>query len=334
MSFRVVLLLAVLCLYLFFLCSRLRKGQWMSVAVSILVVAAAVYFGLAVLLLIFQPRLIFFPMREHDYRPEEFALAYESVQIPTADGLRLDSWYLPAEKARYTVLFCHGNAGNISHRFDTLLLFRQLGLNCLIFDYRGYGRSEGRPSEEGLYQDALAAWRWLTETRRTPPQTIILFGRSLGGAVAANLAARLAEMPTPPPAGLVMESTFSSIIDMGRHYYPWFPVRWFARFRFDAVQAVKKVHIPVLVIHSPDDEIVPFSLGQKIFDNANPPKFFSQISGTHNEGFADDMQTYRRIWTAWLEYLDSSPKSPSEIGKLPPDEQPPASSRGKPAGRP
>jgi hypothetical protein len=308
---------AVLGLYLFFLYKRFRKGRWMSVLISVLTVAAAVYAGLGLMLWLFQPRLVFYPLREHDYRPEEAGLPYEPVTILTEDGLRLDGWFVSAEKAQWTVLFCHGNAGNISHRLDSLVLFRQMGLNCLIFDYRGYGRSQGSPSEEGLYQDAMAAWKWLTKVRALPPERIILFGRSLGGSVAANLAAQLADRTEPMPAGIVIESTFSSILDMGRYYYPWFPVRWFARFRFDTVQSVQKIHIPILVIHSPDDEVVPFKFGQKIFDNANPPKQFARIAGNHNEGFLEDFQNYQTIWRNWIEQLGRSEKDlPTEDNSL------------------
>ncbi|HOQ05345.1 MAG TPA: alpha/beta hydrolase [Anaerohalosphaeraceae bacterium] len=314
-SFRFFVLTAAAGLCLFFLYQRFRKGRWMGVLVSLLAMAAAVYVGLALMLWLFQPRLVFYPMREHDWRPEEVGLPYESVKIYTEDGIELDAWFVPAQNASYTILFSHGNAGNISHRLDSLLLFREWGLNCLIFDYRGYGRSGGRPSEEGVYRDAAACWKWLTEVRQIPPETIVLYGQSLGGAVAANLAARLAEQAGPQPAGLVIESTFSSIVDMGRHYYPWFPIRWFARFRFNTVQAVRKVHIPILVIHSPEDEIVPFEFGQKIFDSANPPKQFSRISGSHNEGFLQDLQTYQTIWKEWIEHLRSSEESAPEADK-------------------
>lgn len=310
-SVRFLLLLAAAGLYLFFLYQRFRKGRWMSVLMSGLGIAAAVYVGLALMLWLSQPRLVFYPTREHDWRPEEVGLPYEPVRIYTEDGIELDAWFVPAQNASYTILFCHGNAGNISHRLDSLLLFREWGLNCLIFDYRGYGRSGGRPSEKGIYQDAAACWKWLTEVRQIPPETIILYGQSLGGAVAANLAAQLAEQAGPQPAGLVIESTFSSLVDIGRHYYPWFPVRWFVRFRFDTVQAVRKVYIPVLVIHSPNDEIVPFELGQKIFENANSPKQFSRISGSHNEGFLQDLQTYQTIWTEWVEQLKNRASSAS-----------------------
>lgn len=314
---RFFLLSAAAGVYLFYLYQRFRKGRRMSVLISILTVVAAVYAGLGLMLWLVQPRLVFYPIREHDSRPEEVGLDYEAVRIHTEDGVELDAWFVPAESASYAILFCHGNAGNISHRLDTLLLFHQIGLDCLIFDYRGYGRSEGHPSEEGLYRDAEAGWRWLTEVRRIPPEKIILFGRSLGGSVAAHLAARLAEQPGPQPAGLVIESSFSSLVDIGRHYYPFFPVRWFARFRFDTVRAVQKIHIPVLVIHSPEDDMVPFQFGQKIFDNANPPKRFLQISGSHNEGFLEDFQNYQTSWKEWLQELDRVDKSvPKEDNSL------------------
>jgi fermentation-respiration switch protein FrsA (DUF1100 family) len=303
MPWRFLILLIVIPVYIPFLYKRFKKGRWMSVLLSILSVALAVYVGLIVLLYIFQSRMIFYPYRPHDYRPEEVGLPYQSVQLTASDGLHLDAWYIPAEEAEFTVLFCHGNAGNISHRLDTLLLFHDLGLNCLIFDYRGYGRSEGRPSEQGVYRDAHAAWDWLTEQQQIPPGRILVFGRSLGGSVAARLAADLAEQNSPPPAALVLESAFTSVTDMGKHYYPWFPIRWFARFQFDTVDAVKRVQSPILVIHSPEDEIVPFKFGQKLYESASQPKVFAQISGTHNEGFLEDFQTYKMLWRKWIQSL-------------------------------
>lgn len=303
MQWRFVILFIVIPVYIPFLYTRFKKGRWMSVLLSILFVAAAVYIGLALMLFIFQPRMIFYPLGAHDYRPEDVGLTYLPIQLTASDGTRLDAWYIPAEGAEYTILFCHGNAGNISHRLDTLLLFRDLQCNCLIFDYRGYGRSEGRPSEQGLYLDALAAWDFLTQQQQIRPEQIILFGRSLGGAVAARLAADLTKQNSPPPAGLVLESSFTSVIDVGQYYYPWFPIRWFARFKFDTLDALKYVQSPVLVIHSPEDEIIPYKFGQKLFEAANQPKLFSRISGAHNDGFMEDFQTYKSAWINWIDIL-------------------------------
>lgn len=307
MQWRFLILFIVIPIYIPFLYKRAKKGAWMSVLLSILTVVLAVYVGLALLLYIFQPRMIFFPYRDHLYRPEDVGLEYESVRLTASDGIRLDAWYIPAPDAEFTVLFCHGNAGNISHRLDSLMFFRDLGLNCLIFDYRGYGRSQGSPSEQGLYSDARAGWDWLTQDRQVPPDRIILFGRSLGGTVAANLAAELAGQKIQP-AGLALESSFTSVIDMGKHYYPWLPIKWVARFKFNAISAVQNVQSPILVIHSPDDEIVPYRLGQKLYENAPQPKKFAAISGTHNEGFMQDFQTYKTAWLDWLQFREEMDK--------------------------
>lgn len=303
MQWRFLILFAVIPIYIPFLYKRVKKGAWMSVLISILTVIAAIYLGLILLLYIFQPRMVFFPSGEHAWRPEEVGLEYESVQLTASDGVQLDAWYLPAPDAEYTVLFCHGNAGNISHRLDTLRVFQDCGLSCLIFDYRGYGRSQGSPSEKGLYLDARAGWDWLTRDRQIPPDKIILFGRSLGGSVAAQMAADLARRQSPPPAGIVLESTFTSVVDMGKHYYPWLPIRWFARFHFNTLSALKDVQSPVLVLHSPDDDIVPYKFGQKIYENAPQPKSFVQLAGSHNEGFAQDLQAYKTIWKNWIQSL-------------------------------
>jgi hypothetical protein len=312
---RFFILLIVMAAYIPFLYKRFAKGRWMSVLLSVFLAVAGVYFGLIVLLYLFQPRMIFCPYRQHDGRSEEVGLSYQSVQLTTSDQLRLDAWYIPAEESHFTVLFCHGNAGNISHRLDTLKIFHDLGLGCLIFDYRGYGRSEGRPSEHGLYRDAYAGWVWLTERQQVPPDRILLFGRSLGGSVAARLAVDLSRRNMPDPAGLVLESSFSSVIDMGKHYYPWLPIGWFARFKFDTVESVQSVHCPVLVIHSPEDEIVPFQLGQKIYESANQPKRFAQIRGSHNDGFMEDFQTYKRVWTHWIQFLKDLTGKSTEMKK-------------------
>ena len=303
MQWRFLILFVVIPIYIPFLYKRCKKGAWMSVLISILSVALAVYIGLGLMLFIFQPRMIFFPRSGHDYRPEDVGLEYQSVTLTTSDGMQLDAWYIHVSNAEYTVLFCHGNAGNISHRLDTLMVFRDLGLSCLIFDYRGYGRSDGSPSEQGFYLDAHAAWNWLTQTQQIPPDKIILFGRSLGGSVAARLAADLAQQQSPPPAGLVLESCFTSVADMGKHYYPCLPVKWFVRFRFDTLNALRDIHTPVLVIHSPDDEIVPYKFGQQLYENARQPKIWASLSGSHNEGFAQDFQTYNAIWIDWIQLL-------------------------------
>ena len=247
----------------------------------ILGILAAAYIGLALLLYFFQTRLVFYPEtgREIIATPGQTGLPYEDVQLSTEDGLSLHGWYIPALQPRGTVLFLHGNAGNISHRIDSLQMFHRLGYNTLIFDYRGYGNSGGTPSEQGTYSDAEAAWRYLTEQRHIPSCRIVLFGESLGGAVGAWLAAR------GKPAALVIASGFTSVPDLARHFYPYLPVQWLARIRYDTAKSLRAVTVPVLIAHSPDDEIVPFEHGHALLAAANPPKRFLELSGGHNNGF-------------------------------------------------
>jgi len=274
---------------------RYKQGKFMAVLITILSIVAAVYLGLSAMLFLTQSRVLYQPSRGYDYNPADYGLEYEAVSLATPDGVALVAWFVPAEGAERTVLFCHGNAGNISHRLDTLKMFHELGLNCLIVDYRGYGQSTGKPTEIGTKIDILAGFQWLIEEKGMRPEEIILFGRSLGGSVAAMISKDV------HPAALVLESTFTSFDDVGAHYYPWLPVRLFSRFEYNTLEAVKEVTCPVLVIHSPDDEIIPYKFGQQIFAAANEPKQFADLKGTHNEGIYDNGDLYKQIWQNWLE---------------------------------
>ena len=239
------------------------------------------YIGFALVLYFFQSHLVFYPEagREIIAAPSHVGLPYKDVRLTTDDGLSLHGWFIPAAEARGTVLFLHGNAGNISHRIDTLQMFHRLGYSTLIFDYRGYGNSGGTPSEQGTYRDAEAAWRYLTEQRRIPSCRIVLFGESLGGAVASWLAAR------QKPAALVIASGFTSVPDLAQHFYPYLPVRWLAHLRYDTRKNLRAVAVPVLIAHSPEDEIIPFEHGQALYAAANSPKRFLELGGGHNDGF-------------------------------------------------
>jgi uncharacterized protein len=241
------------------------------------------FFYIVLVLLVFwgQSRLIYFPEigREIVTTPDQIGLAYESIEITTTDHQTLHSWFVLAAEAKGTVLFFHGNAGNISHRLDYLSMFNRLGYNTLIFDYRGYGQSSGKPSESGTYLDAAAAWRYLTEVKEIVPSSVILFGESLGGAVAAWLAAR------EKPAMLVLASVFTSVPDLATQIYPFLPVRQIARFEYNTLENLRSVSCPVFVAHSPQDEIVPFTHGQDLFQIASEPKQFLTLQGGHNDGF-------------------------------------------------
>jgi uncharacterized protein len=241
-----------------------------------------------------QPAMIFYPSERVELTPADWGLSYEEVKLTTADGVGLQGWYLPAPAGERTLLFFHGNAGNISHRGESLLIFHRLGLNTLIIDYRGYGRSEGSPSEEGLYRDAEAAWRYLVEQRGRTAQDIVIFGRSLGGAVAVQLAAK------EQPAGLIVESSFSSAREFAHLAFPLLSRLTPLRFEFDAAAALADVHCPVLVAHSPDDEIIPYVLGEKLYQAANTPKRFLTMRGDHNSGFLQNQGEYERGLRAFL----------------------------------
>ena len=260
-------------------------------------VLAAAYGGLALGLYLFQSRLVFYPEidREVVATPALAKLQYENLHLRTSDGIDLHGWHIPAMQPRGTVLFLHGNAGNISHRIDSVAMFHRLGYSTLIFDYRGYGRSEGKPSEDGTYRDAEAAWRYLADQLHIPPCRIVLFGESMGGAVAAWLAAR------QKPAALVIASGFTSVPDLGQQLYPWLPVRWLARIRYDTREYLRSVSAPVLIAHSPEDDIVPFEHGRALYAAANPPRQFLEIAGGHNDGFI----FMRESWVSALgDFLD------------------------------
>ena len=242
--------------------------------------------------MLFLPQL---PSRELVATPADVGLRYEALRLPTADGETLDAWFVPAAAERAVLLFFHGNAGNISHRLDSLQVFHELGLSVLIIDYRGYGRSTGRPTEQGTYEDARAAWRYLVEDRAIPPQRIVLFGRSLGGAVAAWLAAQSA------PRALIVESAFRSVPDMAAELYWFLPARRLARLHYPVEALLPRVAAPVLVVHSRDDEIIPFSHGEALQAAAGPPTRLLALQGGHNTGFLLSRPRYIAGLAAFLD---------------------------------
>lgn len=223
--------------------------------------------------------MIFFPTRELSADPRSYGLEYEDLEITTADDLRLHGWWIPHERPRGVLLFFHGNAGNISDRLDSIEIFHRLGLDVLILDYRGYGQSEGSPSEEGTYRDAEAAWRYLLDLRHVAGSDILVFGRSLGAAVAAWLAQR------HRPRALVLESAFTSAPDMAANLLPFLPAKSLIHTRYDNLERVADIRCPLLIVHSRDDELIPFEHGRRLFQAAAPPKSFLEIRGGHNDGF-------------------------------------------------
>jgi alpha-beta hydrolase superfamily lysophospholipase len=253
---------------------RMRRIVMTVARVVLLAVA-----GFLALLYACQPGMVYLPEKEIHSTPAAIGFRYEEVFFKAEDGVNLHGWFVPSEPARGILLFCHGNAGNISDRLHSIEIFHRLGLSVFIFDYRGYGRSEGKPTEEGTYRDAEGAWRYLLQERRSPPQKVILFGRSLGGAVAAWLA------QDRDAGALILESTFTSFRDIAGDIYPWLPTRLLARFGYETAACLARVRCPVLVIHSVQDELIPSKHGEKLFAAAKEPKMFLEISGGHNDGF-------------------------------------------------
>jgi hypothetical protein len=247
--------------------------------IRISIIIASVGVVIIALIYILQPHYVYYPERNLTADPGRLGLRFDSIYFETADGLTLSAWFIPGDNARGVILFCHGNAGNISHRLESIQIFHRLGLDVFIFDYRGYGQSEGKPNEPGTYQDAEAAWRYLIEERQLAPADIIVFGRSLGGAVASWLTR------SHTPRALILESTFTSLREIAGTLYPYLPVKLLLRFQYNTAAYLRGVNCPVLIVHSRDDEIMPFSQGRHLFDIAKEPKHFLEITGTHNEGF-------------------------------------------------
>jgi len=233
----------------------------------------------------FQERMIYFPTQSFVALPSDAGLAHEDVWLQTADGVRLHGWFVPCVESRGTVLFCHGNAGNISQRIETLVILNGLGFNVLIFDYRGYGRSQGRPSEQGTYLDGAAAWDHLLSVRGEPPERIVLLGRSLGGGIASWLAAYNS------PAALILESTFTSVTDVGQRLYPFLP-RFLSRVRYDTLGRLGMVRCPLLVAHSPDDEVVSQDFGLRLYVAYKGSKRYLPLCGGHDRGFLETGALY------------------------------------------
>ena len=253
--------------------------------------------GLAVLLLIIaglgimfreqmEAQFIYFPIRESEGDPANFGLPFENVYFMTGDGVKLHGWFIPGEKD-LTWLWFHGNAGNISHRLENLaLLHEKTGVTFFIFDYRGYGQSEGRPSERGTYLDAKAAISYLN-SRSDANNRRIYFGRSLGSAIAVEMALR------HPPSGLILESAFPSIPYMARRLYPSLPVWSFLGTRYDSISKIGQIDTPLLMMHGDKDEIIPLEAGQALFEAARGDKHFYIISGAgHNDTYLAGGEAY------------------------------------------
>ncbi len=272
--------------------------------VLLLAALALGYLALLLLLRLSESRLLYAPgsSRMLTPAPPALGLAPERVEIPSGDGVTLVAWVIrapTADTAGRWLLICHGNAGNLSDagRPEHYADLRALGLNLLAFDYRGYGESSGSPSEAGLYRDAEAAYEYLRDTRGVPPERIVLFGHSLGSAVAVELATRV------PAAGLVLDGALMSVIARAQEVYPYVPVRWIARSRFASIEKIGRVQIPKLFLHARRDDVVPIAHGRRLYEAAPPPKTFVELAGGHGDAFEADSAVYFGAIGRFLETL-------------------------------
>ncbi len=258
---------------------------------ALVIVVVGTYLGLLVLLRLSESRLLYAPGpgRSLVPPPPELQLPVERAEISTEDGLELVAWVIRTEGARAPwLLICHGNGGNISDagRPFHYAGLRALGLNLLAFDYRGYGESEGAPSESGLYRDAHAAYRFLRDSLGVPPERIFIFGHSLGSAVAVELAGGA------PAAGLILDGALTSVTERAQEIYRFVPVRWIAASRYASIDRIGALTLPKLFLHAKDDDVVPIGHGRRLFEAAPPPKRFVALAGGHGDAFEVDSAAY------------------------------------------
>lgn len=277
--------------------------------------AVIAYVIAAALLWFFQDKVLFPASRDINRTPDSMGWTYEEIWLDTPFG-RTHAWWVPKDNPRGTVLFSHGNAGNIADRLESIGLLRKLGFSVLAYDYGGYGLSEGEgPSEKRCRADVRAAWRHLTDTRGIPPEQILLFGRSLGGAVTADLAQEVR------PGAVVLESTFLSVPDVAREKLWFLPVRALCSSPFNSKDKVGRITAPVLVVHSPDDTLIPYRNGKGLYERITAPKQFLEIRGDHNDGFVLSMEKYLAGWEEFLQKHFLQEVATSAAGRPPRDDR-------------
>jgi fermentation-respiration switch protein FrsA (DUF1100 family) len=225
-------------------------------------------------------------------------LPHEDVWFAGAGGAKLHGWFVPHPTPRASLLFCHGNGEHVARLAPMLARLRQLAaVSVFAWDYRGYGRSAGKPTEQALLADARAAQLWLAEREDIRPEAVVLYGRSLGGAVAVGLAAE------HPVRGMVLERTFADMVETAAYHFPWLPVKLLMRNRYPSAQRIAAYNGPLLMSHGTADRIVPFEMGKRLFDAATTPnkRFFVVEGGDHNGPQPDE------FYDALGEFLDELP---------------------------
>lgn len=262
--------------------ARVKKARrWLVPLLGLLVIALMLYR--------FEHSQVYHPTRDAEYTPDDVGRPAEDLWLKTPDGVRLHAWFFAAEKssprARFVMLFCHGNGGNLTSRPGYYRAILETGVNLLTFDYRGYGLSEGEPSEAGTYTDATTAYAWL-RARGFAPEHILVWGESLGGGIASHVAA------TQSVGGLVLQSSFTSIPDIGAEVFPWLPVRLLSRIKYDTHSRLPHLKCPVVVMHSRGDMTIRFHHGERNFAAARGPKAFIELEGDHNDPLLANRAAY------------------------------------------
>ncbi|PKD43150.1 alpha/beta hydrolase [Rhodohalobacter barkolensis] len=269
----------------------------MNLLFKILIALGGIYLFLIIILYLFQGQMLFLPEKEHFRSPQSLGLDAEDVLVETEDGLKIHGWYFSQSESDFVVVLSHGNAGNISGRLEIAEMLLDLGISVLMYDYRGYGKSEGRPSEKELYNDIDSVIGFLTERMDYKESQIILYGRSLGGAVSAYGAAN------HTVGGLVLDSAFKDIKSMASDIYPIVPT-FLVRLNFSTINFLNSIeNTPLLILHSRDDEIVGFHHGEELYEAASEPKKFVPLRGGHNDLFFTSNNTIKRSWQEFLERI-------------------------------
>ena len=248
---------------------------------------SSIYVMVAAGAFVFQKHLIHVPFAKYVATPDDRGMPFESVVLNQHnDNAKLNGWFVKHPDSQYSVLVLGGNAGNMSYMLDTVELFYKLGYSVFTYDYRGFGASEGKLTEPAMYDDASLAWNYLTETKQIAPENIVIFGRSLGTAVASWIANEF------NPAALIMESGFTSLENLGAIYYKWLPTKYLLKFRYDSLSRISKVTCPILYIHSTEDELIPYTQSEKLYAASTAEKTLLAISGNHASGYFDSGETY------------------------------------------
>lgn len=271
---------------------------------GLLAIIVLIYAVKAVVLYRRQGEHVYNPRRDFIGTPTDVGLAFEDIHFRSLDNTLLHGWYCSAlHGSGKAILLFHGNTGNISDCLESLKMFADMGYSSFVFDYRGYGHSEGHPDEQGTYHDADAAWDWLLREKHYAPDDVVIIGRSLGAAIASHLACR------HQAAAIVLESTFTSLPDIAAETHRLVPARLMTRFDYNTLARIAQIHSPILIVHGREDRVIRFHHGERLYAAANEPKAFLEIDGDHATGFIHSGEKYTRGLQDFLQRYTSKDSS-------------------------